>query len=171
MTCRALWPRRRPFPCTPGSPGSGERRLDASHELATVGNAVDLGVLTWSNSIGAGELTAAWKDPDFDAALPAFYDLRVLEIPTPPWVAYDATHFDFKRRGSLELITEESAYSSPVWYTPWHQSRDDTIGRISWALPGRITDQPGGGRRPGPVAGSGVGWGRATGCRGYGRMG
>ena len=44
---------------------------------------------TWTNSIGATELIAAWTDPDFDPEHSAFYYARVLEIPTPRWVLYD----------------------------------------------------------------------------------
>ena len=37
-----------------------------------------------------------WNDPDFDRDELAFYYLRVLEIPTPRWTAYDAKSFGLK---------------------------------------------------------------------------
>jgi hypothetical protein len=40
----------------------------------------------WINSIGDTRLAVAWSDPDFDAAEPSFYYVRVLEIPTPRWI-------------------------------------------------------------------------------------
>ena len=52
---------------------------------------------TWTNTIGDPELIAVWKDPDFDPSLRAFYYVRVIEIPTPRWTAYDAKRFGVSR--------------------------------------------------------------------------
>src|SRR5206468_4210750 len=53
---------------------SGVRRPDAaSGKVPSVGSSVDVGNATWTNTIGAPELIAVWKDPDFDSAQPAFY--------------------------------------------------------------------------------------------------
>lgn len=97
---------------------SGDREVDAAGKLSAVGNTVDLSVPTWSNSIGAGELVTVWTDPDFDKNQAAFYYVRVLEIPTPRWTAYDAARFSLTPPKSVALITQERAYSSPIWYTP-----------------------------------------------------
>ncbi|WOJ92721.1 DUF3604 domain-containing protein [Congregibacter variabilis] len=97
---------------------SDGRELDADGKLPGVGNTVDLSVPTWSNSIGAAELSTVWRDPDFDAAQAAFYYVRVLEIPTPRWTAYDAVRFGVEAPEGVTLITQERAYSSPIWYTP-----------------------------------------------------
>jgi Protein of unknown function (DUF3604) len=35
---------------------------------------VDVASATWTNTIGGPELITAWKDPDFDAKLRAFYN-------------------------------------------------------------------------------------------------
>ena len=51
---------------------------------------------TYTNTIGAPELITVWKDPDFDPAQRAFYYVRVIEIPTPRWTAYDAKRFGVK---------------------------------------------------------------------------
>ncbi|EAQ98238.2 DUF3604 domain-containing protein [Congregibacter litoralis] len=96
----------------------GDRRVDDEGKLPPVGNTVDLSVPTWSNSIGVGELSTVWQDPDFDASDAAFYYLRVLEIPTPRWTAYDAVRFGVEVPEGVPLITQERAYSSPIWYTP-----------------------------------------------------
>ena len=83
-----------------------------------VGDTVDVAGATWSNSIGAPELAAVWKDPDFDAKQRAFYYVRVIEIPTPRWTAYDAKRFGLKLPKEVPMTTTERAYTSPIWYTP-----------------------------------------------------
>ena len=96
---------------------SGDRRPDANGKLPQVGNTVDVPNATWSNTIGAPELIAAWKDPDFDPAQRAFYYGRVIEIPTPRWTAYDAKYFGLTLPPEVPMITQERAYTSPIWYT------------------------------------------------------
>lgn len=67
-----------------------KRKLGANDKLPPVGDTVDVENATWSNTIGDPELITVWKDPNFDARHRAFYYVRVLEIPTPRWTAYDA---------------------------------------------------------------------------------
>jgi hypothetical protein len=97
----------------------GDRKIDANTgKLPPVGNTVDVAEATWLNTIGAPELITVWKDPDFDPALRAFYYVRVLEIPTPRWTAYDAKRFGVKAAKEIPMITQERAYTSPIWYIP-----------------------------------------------------
>ena len=42
-------------------------------------------------------LAAHWRDSDFDSSEPAFYSVRVIEIPTPRWTTYDAAFFGIDR--------------------------------------------------------------------------
>jgi hypothetical protein len=58
-----------------------------------VGNTVNVAEASYSNSIGEPFLAAAWTDPDFSAEQHAFYYVRVLEIPTPTWLAFDVKYF------------------------------------------------------------------------------
>jgi Protein of unknown function (DUF3604) len=97
---------------------SGERKPGGDGKLPLVGNTVDVPNATYSNSIGAPELIKVWKDPDFDPALRAFYYVRVIEIPTPRWTAYDAKYFGVKMPPEVLMTTTERAYTSPIWYTP-----------------------------------------------------
>jgi len=97
---------------------SGDREPGADGKLPPVGNTVDVENANWSNTIGAAELGAVWTDPDFDPAQKAFYYVRVLEIPTPPWYAYDAFRFGVDMPEGAPTSQQERAYTSPIWYSP-----------------------------------------------------
>ena len=94
------------------------RELDADGKLPPVGNTVDIEAANWTNTIGASELAAIWTDPDFDAEQSAFYYLRILEIPTPRWVLYDKLRLGAEIPEDAELVHQERAYTSPIWYSP-----------------------------------------------------
>jgi hypothetical protein len=95
-----------------------KRKLSTDGKLPAVGNTVDLQTATWTNTIGDPELITVWKDPEFDPALKAFYYARVLEIPTPRWTAYDAAYFKVKMDPKVPMVTQERAFTSPIWYSP-----------------------------------------------------
>ncbi|MCY3794202.1 MAG: DUF3604 domain-containing protein, partial [Gammaproteobacteria bacterium] len=73
---------------------------------------------TWTNSIGDAELVGLWQDPEFDAAQPAFYYARVIEIPTPRWTLYDAAYYGITPPAEAPMTLQERAYTSPIWYSP-----------------------------------------------------
>ena len=83
-----------------------------------MGNTVDVANATWTNTIGDPELLAVWEDPDFDPDNPAFYYVRVIEIPTPRWTAYDAKRYGLTLPPEVKMTTQERAYTSPIWYDP-----------------------------------------------------
>ncbi len=83
-----------------------------------VGNTVDSKNATYNNSIGDALLMAYWKDPDFDPKERAFYYVRVIEIPTPRWTAYDAARFGIKMPDKIPMTIQDRAYTSPIWHTP-----------------------------------------------------
>jgi hypothetical protein len=97
---------------------SDDRKPDNNGKYPPVGNTVNLKDVTYSNSIGEAYLQAYWKDPDFDPGQRAFYYARVIEIPTPTWLAYDAKVFGSKLPEGANPIHQERAYTTPVWYTP-----------------------------------------------------
>jgi hypothetical protein len=97
---------------------SSGRVPDASGVLPPVGNTVDVKAANWTNTIGASELGTVWTDPDFDPSQRAFYYARVIEIPTPRWIVYDAFRFGVDIPEGAETIHQERAYTSPIWYTP-----------------------------------------------------
>jgi hypothetical protein len=94
------------------------REPDANGVLPPVGNTVDIAAANWSNTIGASELGTVWTDPDFDPKESAFYYARVLEIPTPRWVVYDAFRYGIEIPEGAETTHQERAYTAPIWYTP-----------------------------------------------------
>jgi hypothetical protein len=94
------------------------RRKLAGGKLTPVGDTVNLADATYTNSIGAPELMTVWTDPEFDARVKAFYYVRVLEIPTPTWPAYDAVRFKIKMPPEVQMKAQERAYASPIWYVP-----------------------------------------------------
>jgi hypothetical protein len=96
---------------------TGDREPDAEGKLPPVGSTVN--GANYSNTIGAAALGGYWVDPEFDPAQRAYYYVRVLEIPTPSWLAYDEVFY-----GNLDLpedavmVQQDRAYTSPIWYTP-----------------------------------------------------
>ena len=97
---------------------SGGREPDADGRLPPVGNTVDIAAANWTNTIGASELGTVWTDPDFDPKQSAFYYARVLEIPTPRWIVYDAFRFGTEIPEGAKTTHQERAYTSPIWYAP-----------------------------------------------------
>ncbi|MFC4991905.1 DUF3604 domain-containing protein [Rubritalea tangerina] len=97
---------------------SDGRKIENGSCKTPVGNTVDVETATWQNTIGAPELGAVWSDPDFDATEPAFYYVRVLEIPTPRWVLYDKVRLGAELPKEAKLVDQERAYTSPIWYNP-----------------------------------------------------
>jgi hypothetical protein len=98
---------------------SDGRNEDANGKARPVGSTVNVADASYTNSIGDPELAVVWIDPQFRADELAFYYIRVIEIPTPRWTAYDAKVFGLRNLPrEIPMITQERAYASPIWYTP-----------------------------------------------------
>jgi Protein of unknown function (DUF3604) len=98
---------------------SDDRTVNHQNRCAeAVGDTVDIEEGSYTNSIGDALLGAYWADPEFDPAEPAFYYVRVLEIPTPRWTAFDAKFFDIEMPEGTKMTVQDRAYTSPIWYTP-----------------------------------------------------
>ena len=98
---------------------SDGREIGADGRARTpVGSTVDIADASYTNSIGDVMFMAHWRDPDFDPDQRAFYYVRVIEIPTPRWTAYDAKRFGITMPDEVPMTVQERAYSSPIWYTP-----------------------------------------------------
>jgi len=83
-----------------------------------VGDTVNLKDASFANTIGAPILTTYWQDPTFKPTERAFYYVRVLEIPTPSWVARDEAFFKTEAPPEAVRKQQDRAYTSPIWYTP-----------------------------------------------------
>lgn len=73
---------------------------------------------SYTNTIGAALLGCYWKVPDFDPAQHAFFYVRVLETPTPTWIAHDERLFGLAAPQEALRRHQERAYPSAIWYTP-----------------------------------------------------
>jgi hypothetical protein len=98
---------------------SGGRQIDQDGRCKTsVGSTVDVANATYTNTIGAATLSAYWQDPAFDATQRAFYYVRVIQIPSPRWTAYDQKRYGIKMSDSVPMTVTDRAYTSPIWYSP-----------------------------------------------------
>ena len=98
---------------------SGDRKPDTRTGMVPpVGSTVDVQKATWTNTIGAPLLSGFWQDPDFNPSQHAFYYVRLIEIPTPRWTAYDVKRFGVKMDPQVPMTVTNRAYTSPVWYSP-----------------------------------------------------
>ena len=98
---------------------SDGRARGANGKVEPVGSTVDVEDASYTNTIGDAELAVTWQDPDFDPDQLAFYYLRVIEIPTPRWTAFDAKFFGIENiPQEVRMVTQERVYTSPIWYTP-----------------------------------------------------
>ncbi len=107
---------------------SGDRATDETGKVPAVGNTLDLSIPSRTDTIGAPQLGTDRQDPDFDPSPAAFSYARALEIPTPRWTAYDVVRFSVDLPPDVQVIAQERAYTSPIWYTP-------NQGRYSCVLP------------------------------------
>jgi len=97
---------------------SDDRAPDENGKIPAVGNTVNTSTGTFTNDIGAVELSAVWTDPAFDAAQKAFYYVRVLQIPTIRHSQLDAIALGQETPFEGPATIQERAYSSPIWYKP-----------------------------------------------------
>lgn len=98
---------------------SAGRERDSDGTLKPVKDLVDRRTGENLDVEGAPALHGFWSDPQFDPKQPAFYYLRVLQVPTPRHTLYDALArgVDPGEDGYPATI-QERAYTSPIWYTP-----------------------------------------------------
>jgi hypothetical protein len=98
---------------------AGERQPDANGQIPPVKDTVDPATSLYTNEHGAATLTALWTDPEFEPSQPAFYYVRVLEIPTPRHSTLDAVAMGMPATETGHPVSiQERAYTSPIHYRP-----------------------------------------------------
>jgi len=92
-------------------------RRKVGGKVPAVGNSVDISKATYTNDIGVAELQTVWTDPEYRDGQNAFYYVRVLEIPTPRWVLFDAIRFgiELSEDAMKNAVAQERGYTSPIW--------------------------------------------------------
>ena len=79
---------------------------------------VNLETGAWDQSKGDVELSAVWRDPEFNPKVRAFYYVRVLEIPSARWNLWDEIKYGVRYPEEVPKTIRERAWSSPIWYIP-----------------------------------------------------
>ena len=96
---------------------AGDRKPGSDGKLPAIGSTVQ--GARYTNTLGRAALGGHWVDPDFDPKQRAYYYIRVLEIPSPTWLAYDEAFLGRQDLPEDALMEhQERAYTSPIWYTP-----------------------------------------------------
>ena len=94
-------------------------RIELVKGTLEAGQLVESVQTVWHNAEGAFDICRVVAEPDVNARAPAFWYMRVHQVPTPRWSAYHC-----QRAGrcadypEAERWIRERAWSSPIWYLP-----------------------------------------------------
>ncbi|MCR9276973.1 MAG: DUF3604 domain-containing protein [Pseudomonadaceae bacterium] len=86
--------------------------------LQPIADSVDRRTGEVASTEGASELSVLWRDPEFDPSRPAFYYVRVLQVPTARHSLLDQIALGLEPSDSYPEVIQERAYTSPIWYSP-----------------------------------------------------
>jgi hypothetical protein len=97
---------------------SDSRQMLPNGSLPSLVSTVNLKTGKAINTIGAPQLSAAWVDPQFNPKEPAFYYVRVLQIPTARHSLLDAVALGLENAEGQPDTIQERAYTSAIWFRP-----------------------------------------------------
>jgi hypothetical protein len=97
---------------------SDARQMLPDGSIPSIGSTVNLKTGKTSNTIGASQLSAVWVDPQFNPTEPAFYYVRVLQIPTARHSLLDAVALGLEHAEGQPETIQERAYTSAIWFIP-----------------------------------------------------
>jgi len=89
-----------------------------THRCPDNGAQVDLNNCAISSNLGAAELRAKWRDPEFNPEHRTFYYVRALENPTCRLVNLGCIKAGATPRSDLQATIQERAWSSAIWLVP-----------------------------------------------------
>jgi hypothetical protein len=86
------------------------------------GGTIDLETGVWSGR-GRSSLCTVFEDPEFDANQPSYYYMRAVEVPSLRWSWRQCVELPPSDRppeceNDAPKVTQELAWTSPVWYLP-----------------------------------------------------
>ncbi len=68
---------------------------------------------------GFNKACESWSDPNFDPNEPAYWYMRILEVPTPRWSKLLCKELgNCDKFPNADVMISERAWSSPIWYLP-----------------------------------------------------
>jgi hypothetical protein len=104
--------------------GDGQAHYDVIDVTGQENEAGEVNLQTgeWSGS-GASSLCAVFEDENFDPALPSYYYMRAVEVPTFRWSWAQCVALPEDKRpeactNNAPKTIQEMAWTSPIWYMP-----------------------------------------------------